>query len=281
MELKSCTIYKGVCVRNVAKKWTSNLPSAIQKKHKLIEKNNCQSESYTWAFSRSHGLLSLSCESVVGHHTQFWVALFRCCNACTLKMYCKNELNNLKIVEMKKQLPKWRMKSQGIMLFRNLTSLSFSSVSGNISALVSAWKMNCTSQTFSPTSTSSAKNVCSQVSALPTIIIFRLKIAQPQKSDPLGRASAGGWCQRSPVDVLNCQRLRSCEIVGEMDFSAKKLRGGRWENPWKMVKICQVARWCFVFFRIGTGSFWNIYSNLCTFRLKVGDDENHRKTPPI
>lgn len=38
MELKSCTIYKGVRVRNVAKKRTSNLPSVIQKKHKLIEK---------------------------------------------------------------------------------------------------------------------------------------------------------------------------------------------------------------------------------------------------
>lgn len=41
-------------------------------------------------------------ESLVAHHTQFWVALFRYRNAC------KNELTNLKIVEMKKQLPKMK-----------------------------------------------------------------------------------------------------------------------------------------------------------------------------
>jgi len=171
MELKSCTIYKGVRVRNVAKKRTSNLPSVIQKNTNWLKKNNCQSEGYTWAFSRSHGLLSLSCQSLVAHHTQFWVALFRYCNANT------NELTNLKIAGMKKQLPKWRMKSYGIILFRNLTSLSFSSVSRNMSTSPYSicMKDELHLRNIFANLNIKCKNVCSQVSALPTIIVFRLK----------------------------------------------------------------------------------------------------------
>ena len=134
-----------------------------------IDWKNWQSAGYTWAFSRSHGLLSLSC--LVAHHTQFWVALFRYRNAC------KNELTNLKIVEMKKQLPKWRMKSYGIVLFRNLTSLSFSSVSRNMSTSPYSicMKDELHLRNIFANLNIKCKNVCSQVSALPTIIVFRLK----------------------------------------------------------------------------------------------------------
>jgi len=62
-----------------------------------------------------------------------------------------------------------------------------------------------------------------------------------------------------------------------MDFSAKTAGGGEKTRE----KWSKSVRWplMFCFFRIGT-VFLGIYSNLCTFRLTVGDDENHRKTPP-
>ena len=149
------------------------------------------------------------------------------------------------------------MKSYGIVLFRNLTSLSFSSVSHNMSTSPYSicMKDELHLRNIFANLNIKCKNVCSQVSALPTIIVFRLKQPNP-KSLPdrrgmgLKLASEGGWCQRSPVDVLNCQRLRSC-FCRRDGFFCEKLRGAV-RKPVKNGQNMSGGRWCFVFFRIGT-----------------------------
>ncbi len=77
----------------------------------------------------------------------------------------------IQIAEMKKQLPKWRMKSQGIILFRNLTSLSFSSVSGKISTSPSILHCAPPKYVHQP----QHQKLCFEVSTLPLHHLFRLK----------------------------------------------------------------------------------------------------------
>ena len=258
MELKSCTIYKGVCVRNVAKKWTSNLPSVLQKKHNWLKKINCQSEGYTWAFSRSHGLLSLSCESLVAHHTQFWVVLFRYRNAC------ENELTNLKIVEMKKQLPKWRMKSYGIVLFRNLTSLSFSSVSHNMST--SPYSI-CMKDELHLRNIFANLNIKCRKCVFTGFRVthhhhFPTKIAQPQitPGSPWNGTQIGLRRRLMSKVSSRCAKLSEAKVllVSERWIFLLKLRGAV-RKPVKNGQNMSGGRWCLVFFRIGTVFFEYIY----------------------
>ena len=210
-----------------------------------IDWKNWQSAGYTWAFSRSHGLLSLSC--LVAHHTQFWVALFRYRNAC------KNELTNLKIVEMKKQLPKWRMKSYGIVLFRNLTSLSFSSVSRNMST--SPYSI-CMKRWIAPPKYFRQPQHQVQKCMFTGFRVthhhrFPTKIAQPQitPGSPWNGTQIGLRRRLMSKVSSRCAKLSEAKVllVSERLIFLLKLRGAV-RKPVKNGQNMSGGRWCFVFF---------------------------------